>query len=89
MCCTSISPHQVSQSIFCKLAEHKELSQSVYVGEVMCLLGDNSASKSTLIKILSGVHRPRVGRYLAESVLNDPTAPDYNNIPSTRYIKHF
>jgi simple sugar transport system ATP-binding protein len=42
----------------------KDISMSVYAGEVMCLLGDNGAGKSTLIKILSGVHRPSSGRYL-------------------------
>jgi simple sugar transport system ATP-binding protein len=44
----------------------KDISMSVYAGEVMCLLGDNGAGKSTLIKILSGVHRPSTGRYLVE-----------------------
>ena len=44
----------------------KDISMTVYPGEVMCLLGDNGAGKSTLIKILSGVHRPSEGRYLVE-----------------------
>ncbi len=44
----------------------KDISMSVYPGEVMCLLGDNGAGKSTLIKILSGVHRPTEGHYLIE-----------------------
>ncbi len=44
----------------------KDISMSVYPGEVMCLLGDNGAGKSTLIKIFSGVHRPSEGRYLVE-----------------------
>jgi simple sugar transport system ATP-binding protein len=44
----------------------KDISMSVYAGEVMCLLGDNGAGKSTLIKILAGVHRPSSGRYLFE-----------------------
>ena len=44
----------------------KDISMSVYAGEVMCLLGDNGAGKSTLIKILSGVHQPSEGRYLVE-----------------------
>src|SRR5207253_11501555 len=30
-------------------------------GEVHCLLGDNRAGKSTLIKILAGCHRPSEG----------------------------
>jgi simple sugar transport system ATP-binding protein len=44
----------------------KDVSMTVYPGEVMCLLGDNGAGKSTLIKILSGVHRPSEGQYLVE-----------------------
>jgi simple sugar transport system ATP-binding protein len=44
----------------------KDISMSVYAGEVMCLLGDNGAGKSTLIKILSGVYQPDEGRYLFE-----------------------
>jgi hypothetical protein len=31
--------------------------------EVMCLLGDNGAGKSVLVKILSGVHQPDRGIY--------------------------
>ncbi|MCC6315786.1 MAG: sugar ABC transporter ATP-binding protein [Thermomicrobiales bacterium] len=44
----------------------KDISMSVYAGEVMCLLGDNGAGKSTLIKILSGVYQPDEGDYLVE-----------------------
>ena len=44
----------------------KDISVSVYAGEVMCLLGDNGAGKSTLIKIFSGVHPPDEGTYLVE-----------------------
>ena len=44
----------------------KDVSMTVYPGEVMCLLGDNGAGKSTLIKILSGVHGPSEGEYLVE-----------------------
>ena len=44
----------------------KDISMSVYQGEVMCLLGDNGAGKSTLIKIFSGVHQPSEGAYLVE-----------------------
>lgn len=44
----------------------KDISMSVYPGEVLCLLGDNGAGKSTLIKILSGVHQPDEGRYVVE-----------------------
>lgn len=42
------------------------VSMSVEAGEVMCLLGDNGAGKSSLIKTLSGVHRPSSGEILLE-----------------------
>ena len=38
------------------------VSLSVRPGEVLCLLGDNGAGKSTVIKILSGVFRPTAGQ---------------------------
>jgi simple sugar transport system ATP-binding protein len=42
------------------------VSMAVLPSEVHCLLGDNGASKSTLIKTLSGVHQPSDGRILIE-----------------------
>jgi simple sugar transport system ATP-binding protein len=44
----------------------KDVSMSVFAGEVMCLLGDNGAGKSTLIKTLAGVHQQSEGQYLVE-----------------------
>jgi simple sugar transport system ATP-binding protein len=52
--------------VFGSVVALKDISMSVYPGEVMCLLGDNGAGKSTLIKILSGVHRPSEGSYRVE-----------------------
>jgi len=40
------------------------ISMSVRSGEVHCLLGDNGAGKSTMIRILSGVHRASSGQVL-------------------------
>jgi simple sugar transport system ATP-binding protein len=39
----------------------KEVSLDVFPGEVLCLLGDNGAGKSTAIKVLSGFHEPSSG----------------------------
>jgi simple sugar transport system ATP-binding protein len=44
----------------------KDVSMSVYGGEVMCLLGDNGAGKSTLIKIFAGVHQQSEGQVFVE-----------------------
>ncbi len=38
-----------------------DISVHVEAGEVTCVLGDNGAGKSSLIKILSGVHQPDAG----------------------------
>jgi simple sugar transport system ATP-binding protein len=38
-----------------------DVSLEVRAGQVLCLLGDNGAGKSTVIRILSGVHKPTSG----------------------------
>ncbi|HEY8803117.1 MAG TPA: ATP-binding cassette domain-containing protein [Candidatus Dormibacteraeota bacterium] len=44
----------------------KDISMQVRAGEVTCVLGDNGAGKSSLIKILSGVHPYDQGEFLIE-----------------------
>src|SRR6267143_2422242 len=44
----------------------KDISMQVRAGEVTCVLGDNGAGKSSLIKILSGVHTYDEGEFLVE-----------------------
>ncbi|MGH8871232.1 MAG: ATP-binding cassette domain-containing protein [Acidimicrobiia bacterium] len=39
----------------------KDVSARLHAGEVTCVLGDNGAGKSSLIKILAGVHQPDEG----------------------------
>ncbi len=46
----------------------QEVSASVGAGEVLCVLGDNGAGKSTFIKILSGAHQHSEGTLLAFGV---------------------
>ena len=43
-----------------------EVSFRAVSGSVTCLLGDNGAGKSSLIRILSGVYRPSSGAYLID-----------------------
>jgi len=42
------------------------VSLAVNAGEVMCLLGDNGAGKSTFIKTMAGVHAPSAGEMLVD-----------------------
>jgi simple sugar transport system ATP-binding protein len=44
----------------------RDISLHVDAGEVTCILGDNGAGKSSLIKILSGVHQQDAGRLLVD-----------------------
>jgi simple sugar transport system ATP-binding protein len=47
----------------------KDISMEVHAGEVTCVLGDNGAGKSSLIKILSGVHPHDEGELLLDGKL--------------------
>ncbi len=44
----------------------RDVSLSVYPGEVTCILGDNGAGKSTLISIISGLSQPDEGSYTVD-----------------------
>ena len=46
-----------------------DISLEVKAGEVLCLLGDNGAGKSTVIRLLSGVHQPTSGQMVMDGKL--------------------
>jgi len=55
---------------FGRLNVLKRVSLSIYPGEIVALVGDNGAGKSSLIKVITGVHRPSHGqiRFKGESI---------------------
>jgi branched-chain amino acid transport system ATP-binding protein len=52
------------------------LSLSVYPGELVCLLGGNASGKSTTLKTVLGIVKPRTGSvsFAGEDVTNRPTS---------------
>jgi len=51
---------------FGSLCATDDVSLSIGEGEVIGLVGDNAAGKSTLMKIIAGVHQPTSGEYLID-----------------------
>jgi simple sugar transport system ATP-binding protein len=51
------------------------LSLRVEPGQVLCLLGENGAGKSTVIKILTGVERPSSGDVLIDGEVSHLASP--------------
>jgi branched-chain amino acid transport system ATP-binding protein len=54
---------------------HFDLSLSVPAGEIVCLLGGNASGKSTTMKTILGLHRPRSGtvHFAGEDITGEPT----------------
>src|SRR5262249_26115531 len=55
----------VTKQFFGVTAVH-DFSLSLHAGQVVCLLGENGAGKSTIIKILTGVEKPTSGEVLVD-----------------------
>jgi ABC-type sugar transport system ATPase subunit len=54
----------------------RELSLEVFAGEVVAIVGDNGAGKSTVVKLIAGVHEPSRGRIFLndrEVRISDPS----------------
>jgi ABC-type sugar transport system ATPase subunit len=64
----SIKVHEVSKS-FAGNQALKNVSMELKSGEIHCLVGENGAGKSTIIKILAGQYQPDVGHLLLDESL--------------------
>ena len=53
----------------------KDVSLDLRTGEVLALLGENGAGKSTCVKLLSGLYRPDEGEIILDSVPTELTSP--------------
>jgi branched-chain amino acid transport system ATP-binding protein len=59
---------------------HFGLSLHVNAGEIVCLLGGNASGKSTTMKVILGLVRPRAGRILLNGV-------DITGLPTPQIIR--
>ena len=54
----------------------QDVSLSIHSGEIHSLAGENGCGKSTLIKVLSGVHLPDEGQIILEGKSHSHLTPE-------------
>lgn len=54
----------------------KEVNLSFYEGDLIALVGNNGAGKSSLIKLMTGIMKPKIGDVLVEGVNTRKTSPE-------------
>jgi len=74
----------------------KGVNFDLYAGEIHCLVGENGAGKSTMIKIMSGVHDASSGNYLIDGKPSGIETPNdainrgigviYQELNSAKYL---
>jgi simple sugar transport system ATP-binding protein len=60
---------------FAKVIANQDVSFQIHKGEVLCLLGENGAGKSTIMKVLYGLYKAEEGQILVngeEKAINSP-----------------
>ena len=60
---------------FSKVVANKDVSFSIQKGEVLALLGENGAGKSTIMKILYGLYKADSGEIIIEGVKRKINSP--------------
>lgn len=75
---------------FARVVANKDVSFSINKGEVLALLGENGAGKSTIMKILYGLYKADEGRILMEGKEQKITSPkDAMDLGISMIQQHF
>lgn len=60
---------------FSKVVANQNVSFQIHKGEVLCLLGENGAGKSTIMKVLYGLYKAEEGKILVNGEEKDIISP--------------
>jgi branched-chain amino acid transport system ATP-binding protein len=67
----------------------KGVNCRVGVGEIVCLLGGNASGKSTTMKTIFGIVKPKTGALIyASQTINDLPTADASSAALRRYPRH-